>query len=109
MRPHRLSATSRAIKAVLLLLAPVALSLNFLFLHSLIIGIILSILWFGVSCMLWGNVFAPSHEWFERHTLGFLSVLVLVILAGTACFRLAVFNQYVIFAITFFIPAERQR
>ena len=104
MRPHRLSATSRAIKAVLLLLAPVALTLNFFFLHSLIIGIILSILWFGVSCMLWGNVFAPSHEWFERHTLGFLSVLVLVILAGTACFRLAVFNQYVIFAITFFIP-----
>ncbi len=92
------------VKAILLLLVPAALALNLFFPRSLIMGITLSILWIGASCMLWGKIFAPSRERIEQFTLGFLSVVVLVILAGSTYFRLARFNEYTIIAITFFVP-----
>ncbi|MFA4873224.1 MAG: hypothetical protein WC659_04800 [Patescibacteria group bacterium] len=104
MRPYHILTKSRATKIAILLLLPAGLALNLFFFHSLIIGITFSILWLVVSCVLWGNIFAPSRERIEQYTLGFLSVLVLVILAGSTYFRLAAFNEYAITAITFFIP-----
>ncbi|MEW6610514.1 MAG: hypothetical protein AB1352_02730 [Patescibacteria group bacterium] len=95
---------SRVVKTIIILLIPLALVLNLFFFHSLIAGILFALIWLMISCARWGSVFAPTRTPIEQMTLGLLTVLILIILAGATYFRLLIFNDFVITAMVILIP-----